>query len=104
MNKKFLGNLNTAVFTTKYVLEYNRPVLYVYHYEEDGAWSFFGDEECQDMDFRVIALEEMINIDNSILELADMPLGFYAKRKDITSLWQIECFDEENETIPLGGN
>jgi hypothetical protein len=90
VNKKFSDNPNTAVFTTKWVLEYNSHVLYVYHYEEDGAWSFLGAEECQDDDFRVIALEEMIGIDNSILELADMPLGFCATRKDITSIWQVK--------------
>jgi len=93
--KKFLDNLNTAVFTTKYILERQSPVLYVYHYEDDGAWSFSGSEDCQDGDYRIISLEEMINIDNSILELADMPLGFFAKRNDITSSWKIEHFDEK---------
>jgi hypothetical protein len=57
---------------------------------EDGAWSFLGAEECQDEDFRIISLEEIINIDDSILELADMPLGFYAKRKDVDSSWRVE--------------
>jgi len=93
MNKKFSDSPNTAVFTTKYVLERNSPVLYVHHYEEDGAWSFFGDEECRDDDFRIIALEEMIGIDNSVLELSDMPSGFCAKRKDIASSWQVERLD-----------
>ena len=95
MNKNFLDNLNPAVFTTKYILEQHRPVLYVYHYEDDGAWSFSGDEDCKDGDYRIISLEEMINIDNSILELADMPLGFCAKRNDIASSWNIERFIED---------
>jgi len=95
MNKKFLDNLNTAVFTTKYILEQQSPVLYVYHYKDDGAWQFSGNEDCHDDDFRVISLEEMINIDKSILELADMPLGFYAKRENISSSWKIECFNED---------
>jgi len=92
MTKKFLENTNTAVFTTKFILE-RRPVLYVYHYEDDGAWSFTGNEDCEDGEYRLISLEEMINIDNSILELADMPVGFYAKRGDINSSWKIERFN-----------
>jgi Uncharacterized protein conserved in bacteria len=95
MTKEFSDNPNTAVFTTKYILEQHSPVLSVYHYENDGAWSFSGCEKCEDGDYRVISLEEMINIDNSILELADMPLGFCAKRNSITSLWEIEHFDED---------
>ena len=95
MTKKFSDNLNTAVFTTKYILERHSPILYVYHYEDDGAWSFSGDEDCEDGDYRIISLEEMINIDDSILELANIPLGFCAKRKDLSSSWNIEPFDEE---------
>ena len=74
MHKNFTESLNTAVFTTKYVLEKNSLILYVYHYEEDGAWQFSGKEECNDSDYRIISLEEMINIDKSILELAVLPL------------------------------
>jgi len=94
MLKQFPDNLNTAVITTKYILEQQNPILYVYHYEDDGAWQFSGSEDCEDRDYRVISLEEMTNIDNSVLELADMPLGFYAKRKDISSSWEIERFNE----------
>lgn len=43
MIKWFTENFDTAVFTSKYVLD-NSPILYVYHYEEDGAWSFLGEK------------------------------------------------------------
>lgn len=92
-----LGNsnsLNTAIITTKYVLEKNSPVLYVFHYDSDGAWSFSGYEDCMEGDYRVISLEEMINLDKSILEIADMPYGYCAKRTDKNSSWIIEPFDE----------
>lgn len=89
MKKYFVESLNTAVFTTKSVLEKNAPILYVFHYEEDGAWQFSGEEECSEEDFRVISLEEIINIDKSLLELADLPLGAKAYRKDKNSNWII---------------
>lgn len=94
MNKKFLDNLNTAVFTTKFVLEKNSPVLYVFHYKNDGAWSFLGNEDCLESDYRIISLEEMIEIDNTILKLADMPFGYCAKRTDKNSSWIINPFEE----------
>lgn len=90
MNKTFAESLNTAVFATKYILERKSPILYVYHYEEDGAWQFSGKEKCEDSDYRIISLEEMINIDNSILELADLPLGGEAYREDGYSKWKIK--------------
>lgn len=90
MNNKFFDSLNTAVFTTKYVLKGGSPVLYVYHNEEDGAWEFFGMESITEENARIISLEEIINIDNSILQLADMPLGYYAHRENNKSKWIIQ--------------
>ena len=68
MSKKdFVNNLNTAVFTTKYILNKNSPILYVYHYEEDGAWEFSGMEtDINEDDYRVLSLEEIWNINFKI--------------------------------------
>jgi hypothetical protein len=93
MKNNFAESLNTAVFTTKYVIERNSPILYVYHYEEDGAWQFSGKEDCTDSDYKIISLEEMINNDNSILELANLPLGGEAYRENKDSNWIIRNKD-----------
>jgi hypothetical protein len=90
MGKVFSDGLNTAVFTTRYIFESGSPILSVFHYAEDGAWQFSGKEECIDSDYRVISLEEMINIDNTILEIADLPLGYCASRKSRNEKWIIE--------------
>jgi hypothetical protein len=90
---KFSDGLDTAVFTTKYILEKHSPVLYVYHYRNDGAWQFSSIENCIEEDYRIISLEEMIKIDNSILELVNMPLGYYAKRENNKSKWEIKYIE-----------
>lgn len=91
MNKHFAESLNTAVFTTKYILENKSPILFVYHYEEDGAWQFSGSENnVSDDDYRVISLEEVIQLDRTVLALADLPLGGAAYRLDIKSPWIIK--------------
>ncbi|WP_320997302.1 hypothetical protein [Bacteroides nordii] len=91
MSKKdFVNNLNTAVFTTKCILNNNSPILYVYHYEEDGAWEFLGMEtDINDDDYRVLSLEEIINIDSSVLKIISIKMGYYAKRESREAEWII---------------
>jgi hypothetical protein len=88
--KKFKEELNTAVITTRFILEKESPILCIFHYD-DGFWQFSGSEKnLSDSDYRVISLEEMINIDKSIVELADLPYNSVAYRKDIHSSWEIQ--------------
>jgi len=88
IEKKFIDDLNTAVFTTKNILEKSIPILKVIHHQEDGAWEFRGNEiNLKDEDYRVISLEEIIKIDSSILDVADLALGMEAMRKDKNALW-----------------
>ena len=84
--KEFKDDLDTAVFTTRHILE-GAPILYVYHFDEDGAWQFSSNEN--EDDIRIVSLEEIINLDNSILEIADLELGATAYRKSDKSKWII---------------
>ncbi len=89
MKKEFIDGLNTAVFTTRFVLEKRTVILYVYHYEEDGAWEFLGREDCVESDYRVISLDEIITIDNSILEVSNIPFGYFAYRENVKDGWKV---------------
>jgi hypothetical protein len=85
----FKENLNTAVFTTKFILEGNSPILFVFHFD-DGSWQFSGSEEnLSDQDYRVVSLEEMIEHDKSIIELATMPINSQATRLNPDLPWRI---------------
>ncbi|MBC5772460.1 DUF2185 domain-containing protein [Pontibacter sp. KCTC 32443] len=90
--KKFKEPLNTAVFTTKFVIEENKPITYVTHDSDDGAWQFFSDDEFEDFESiaKIVGLGEIIQMDKSILELADMPKGYYAYRESVNSIWVIQ--------------
>ena len=82
-------DLDTAVITTKYVLDNGSPILFVNHYN-DGFWEFLGSEEnLSDDDFKVVSLEEILNIDSSIIEVSDLPYEGKAYRQDINQLWEI---------------
>lgn len=85
----FKENNNIAVFTTRFVLENKSPILFVFHFS-DGVWQFSGSEKhLSDDDFKVVSLKEIIEIDNSLLEIAHMPLGSEATRLNVSTPWRI---------------
>jgi hypothetical protein len=91
MINKFKEELDTAVFTTKSILEKRDFIFYVFHYEDDGAWQFSGNEDViDDEDYKVVSLEEIIDLDNSILEIADLPLQHMAYRSKPGLPWLIK--------------
>lgn len=87
--KAFNDSLNTAVFTTKFVFRVGEPIQNVFHHEDDGAWEFTGATQAvEDKDYLIVSLEEMMNLDPSILELADLPLGEAAYRSSANAPWE----------------
>ncbi len=84
---------NTAVITTKFVLFYKSDILFVYHYLDDNMWQFSGKEKCNDEDYRVVSLEEMIQLDNSINEILHMLPGYYAYRENKNEKWKVELIE-----------
>lgn len=89
--KQFIEADSTAVFTTKYVIKDKRPITCVIHDEEDGAWQFFSSDEFENFEdvAMIVGLGEIVALDPSLLELADMPVGHYATREMSTDNWSI---------------
>jgi hypothetical protein len=88
-DKLFKESLDTAVLTTRYVVKDKSPILFVFH-EMDGSWQFHGNEtDVDNKDIMLVGLGEIIEIDNTILEIADLPLGFEAMRSGKDGLWKI---------------
>lgn len=86
--KQFEESLNTAVYTTSYILK-GSPIVFVVH-DNEGDWQFHGPEDnVKDSEMKLVALGEIIAKDNSILELADMPQQCEAIRRDRNSPWKI---------------
>jgi hypothetical protein len=87
--KKISDSLNTAVFTTKYVMRNNSPIIYVSH-DDEGYWLFVGKEtNLQDEEYMLVSLDEIIKHDATVIEVADLPRGGEAIRKDENSPWRI---------------
>jgi hypothetical protein len=84
--KEFKDSLKIVVFTSKYVISQNSPIVYVAHHE-DGTWEFWGDQIIDESEIMLVTLEQIIEKDKSVLELADLPIEFSAQRKTKDSGW-----------------
>ncbi len=84
----------TAVVTTKYVMTRALPVVYVSH-EIDGEngelqWQF----HCGNGDYRpevllLVALEEVLDVDPTLRDVAALPVGHAARRTGTGAPWVI---------------
>jgi hypothetical protein len=83
----FLDPQNVAVFTTRQVISGDSPVLYVSH-DEDGEWQFHTGTDVNIEDAMIVALSEIVKQDLSILDLAELPIGWIATRKNKNDNWQ----------------
>jgi hypothetical protein len=95
--KTFQDSLNTAVFTTKFVIVDKKDITIVRHEPEDGAWTFFSSDEYENYEevAKIVGLGEIIKIDSTILEIADLPQGYYASRKSKLDKWKVEKLKEK---------
>jgi hypothetical protein len=84
---KFNDEPNVMVITTKRIIDKVAKVTLVFHDEDDGMWQFLDGIDNDENGAAIISLQEMVNIDNSVEEVADLPLGWVAWRDDSQPLW-----------------
>lgn len=79
---------NVATITTRPIVEGSSWIALVSHDEDDGGWQFIGPEGPVEELAMVVALRSIIERDGTIAELADLPLGWQARRDGPNSSWQ----------------
>jgi hypothetical protein len=84
---KFDEPKNVAVFTTDRILRGETAILRVFHDHEDGAWQFLDNGELNNENAKIVGLGEIVELDPSLTELADLPLGWYAVRSSVNGSW-----------------
>jgi hypothetical protein len=91
-NYGFKTSLNTAVFTTKFIINENKLITKVSHYKEDGAWEFFSDDEFLEYEkvSKLVSLEEILDLDPSIKDLFNLKEGYQAYRMSLKDKWIIK--------------
>lgn len=78
---------NCAVLATRQVMLEGAPVLLVSHDEDDHGWQFLSGEDCRSTDLVLVLLKNVVSKDASILEVADLPPGWQARRTAKGAPW-----------------
>lgn len=92
MNWPFVDPPNVAVLTSADIVDMGLLIEYVSHDAEDGAWQFHSRNGApvEASQARVVALRTIFELDHTIASLADLPLGWCARRAVRTQPWQRE--------------
>ena len=93
-NWPFADATTVAAITTSFVADRTLPVLLVTHDEDDGTWQVLCGTSNDPQDGRVMCLGCLYELDPTIGELADLPLGWVAWRSDPSSPWYRESHSE----------
>ena len=82
-------NPRLTVFTTNAVVEQHRPIVTVYHDREDD-WQFFAEGDTNESaNAQLVSAEEILKIDPSLRNIADLPPGQMATRDSPDDAWTV---------------
>jgi hypothetical protein len=87
---------NVASFTVRDIVQKRKPILRVCRDNEDGTWQFLTGEPIDMADAMLVALKELVELDPSLLELADLPMGWQASRERQQSAWTRSQMDPDD--------
>lgn len=74
-------------FTVRSIISAAKPLLMVHHDAEDGTWSFLTGEPIDMSEAMLVSLKGMVERDETLRELADLPLGWTAVRLATEASW-----------------
>jgi hypothetical protein len=77
-----------AVITLRSIVFDGAPIPHVSHDEEDHGWQFLGLEDPDPGQAAVVRLDEIVKLDASVRDVADLPPGWHAWRRSKASPWQ----------------
>jgi hypothetical protein len=93
----FAATPKSVAFITTQVLERAEPILHAIH-DQHGEWQFLGVTKAAVENARIIALREVVELDPSVLVLADLPSGWHAARRSPGGPWRKEPYTDTRPT------
>lgn len=85
---QFNDQPNTAVIADRNILYSGEWIAYVYHDSDDGGWQFHTYQTLKEENAVLVSLESIVNQDQSLHALADLPLGWFACRSSEKDVWK----------------
>ncbi|MCE9635567.1 MAG: hypothetical protein K8T90_07675 [Planctomycetes bacterium] len=79
---------NCAKITLRTIVFQGAPILHVTHDVDDLGWQFLGLADANEADACIVALDEAVALDPTVLHLADLPPGWHAWRPSRGAAWQ----------------
>jgi hypothetical protein len=79
---------NCAAITLRSIVFDGSAILHVAHNGDDHSWQFLGLEDADPDEAAVVSMEEIVTLDPSVLEVADLPPGWHAWRVSKDSPWK----------------
>lgn len=92
----FSEKKDLLVFTCTHILEGKKHIKFVTHHFDDCNWQFLCGGMHKDEDAVIISIQEICELDKSVEELCDLPIGYCASRKNISAKWIISRLPDEN--------
>lgn len=74
----FSDKPNTACFTCCHILNGEKRISYISH-DEDGYWQFLCGKTHTNDEARIVSLADILKMDGSVADVADMPCGYYTE-------------------------
>jgi hypothetical protein len=78
---------NCAVISLRSIVFGGVPILHVTHDADDHGWQFLDGRDVAMDDAAVVSLEEIVRLDQTVVEVADLPPGWIAWREAKSALW-----------------
>lgn len=86
---EFNEDSRLGVITTAPALA-GAPIVLVSHDADDGGWQFLCGTTSNPADGRIVHLEEVVRMDPTVSEVADLPPGWVASRTTVGGEWTRE--------------
>lgn len=99
MNWRFKDPPNVAVIANRKIVDGRDWIAYVSHDSADGGWQFHNNDTApvEETDAAVVSLRNIVQLDESVTELADLPLGWSARRDSKASPWHRAKTESEKQ-------
>ncbi len=79
---------NVAVITLKSITMGGSPILHVTHDADDGGGQSLDGSTVPEANASIVSLEEITRFDPTVMDVADLPLGWYACRSAANEPWR----------------
>lgn len=87
---EFDAPVDYLAISLREIAEGRAPILHVSHNLSDGAWQFLGWDTPKIEDAVRVCLKDIVALDQTVQELAALPVGWHAWRRTAGEPWTKE--------------